>query len=84
MRTSGNDIIYEMPQVGPTLPDNVVHCTTKKLEIPNKHIDSVTIYATESGVYAMRFSVGNYGETFGTAPVGATKQFWISQKASLS
>jgi len=39
MRTSGNDTIYEMPQVGPTLPDNVVQCTMKKLEIPNKHID---------------------------------------------
>ena len=73
LRTTGSEELYKMPQVGPELPKDLVECKFKKLEIPNYYIDKVTIYETETGVEAMRFAVGNLGETFGVVPEGATE-----------
>lgn len=73
LRTTGSDELYKMPQVGPELPKDLVECKYKKLEIANYYIDRVTIYETEAGVEAMRFAVGDLGETFGVVPEGATE-----------
>ena len=62
-----------METVGPILADDVLICVRKKLEFAEYYVDKVTIYETEIGVEAMKFSVGEYFETFGTPVEGATE-----------
>ena len=48
-----------MPQVGPTLPDELVSCRKQKLAYNHYYVDRVTIYQSSLGIDAMEFHVGD-------------------------
>ena len=66
LRKDGESELLAMPQVGPTLPEELITCVRRKLEQEDYHIDKVTIYESPGGVDAFKFSVGQLSETFGT------------------
>ena len=65
------DDLIEMETVGPVFPEGTLKCVRKKLEFADYFVDKVTIYETEIGVEAMKFTVGEFSETFGTPIEGA-------------
>lgn len=65
------DDLIEMEIVGPIMPEETLICVRKKLEFADYFVDKVTIYETDIGIEAMKFSVGEFSETFGTPIEGA-------------
>ena len=62
-----------MPAVGPVLSDDVLDCKRRKLEQTDFWVNTVKVYTTELGVEAVRFEVGDLGETFGVYSEGAVE-----------
>ena len=73
LRKDGQAELEAMPQVGPTLPDDLVTCVRRKLERDDYYIDKVTIWESAGGVDAFEFKVGALSERFGTPLRGSTK-----------
>ena len=65
-----------MPQVGPTLPDELATCRRQKLAQLDFWIDKVTVFKSALGIDAMEFHVGDFDKTYGTPQPGATTKIY--------
>ena len=69
----GSSDFIPLPQVGPTLPEDVVTCSREKLKVEGSYIEKATIYESEFGFEAIEFQVGDKVRLFGTPTEDAKK-----------
>mmetsp|Transcript_22063 Transcript_22063/g.27115 ORF Transcript_22063/g.27115 Transcript_22063/m.27115 type:complete len:128 (-) Transcript_22063:628-1011(-) len=65
LRKEGSAELFAMPQVGPSMPPELITCKRRKLERDHYYVDSVVVYESKYGVDAFKFNVGDLHETFG-------------------
>ena len=75
LKDDGSEDLKEMPQIGPTLDEDLVNCKRRKLEFDDYFVQKVVVYQSDIGVEAMRFDIPYkntiINETFGTPSADA-------------